>query len=357
MRSLLMALGAAILAWLGCSQAERPLRNQRLPGSGGAVAAGIVSAAPSSGAGAQVEEDLIEDPDAPCDTGLDVGSDDAYEAAAAVGLCKRALGDDWGLIEARFTMADGSEANGDDDYPLGHGILARFGDRIGPREGERLLALSSGSARAPGDPGFVSPEGFDKEYVSAAPDGFPKEAPSCPEVVTGATHDDIALEVVLRAPPGAHSFAFDFDFFTFEWPVYVCSEFNDYFVALLDPAPADQPDGNVSFDPLGNPVSVNNAYVRVCSCPSGPPCLAPPDDPHIEYACESGDAELDGSGFEGHAATGWLSTLAPVAAGEVVILRWGVYDSGDGLLDSTTVIDAFRWLGNAVEDPSTYPYE
>ena len=48
---------------------------------------------------------------------------------------------------------------------------------------------------------------------------------------------------------------------------------------------------------------------------------------------------------------------APVAAGEVVILRWGVYDSGDGLLDSTTVIDAFRWLGNAVDDPSTYPYE
>jgi hypothetical protein len=257
-------------------------------------------------------------------------------------------------VSARWAAADGSDAPDDLDWSLGHGVLDRLG-AITPREGERVLALSSGTARAPNDPGFASPAGFDKGYQSAPPDGFPKEAPACPGVLTGATHDDVALEVTVRAPPGALALAFSFDFFTYEWPDYVCSPFNDYFVALLSPPPAGQPDGNISFDAAGNSVSVNNALVRVCDCLLGPPCSAPPAMPLIEYDCPEGADELDGSGFETRAATSWLVTEAPVSDPELV-LRFAVWDSGDGILDSTVVIDAFRWLGDAPDDdPMTQP--
>jgi hypothetical protein len=83
--------------------------------------------------------------------------------------------------------------------------------------------------------------------------------------------------------------------------------------------------------------------------------MAPPLTPLIAYDCELGSDELSDTGFEQRAATGWLVTKAPVEPGEVIKLRWGVYDSGDGVLDSTTVIDHFRWLGDPAGDPGTTP--
>ena len=169
--------------------------------------------------------------------------------------------------------------------------------------------------------------------------------------------DDIALEITMIAPDNAKSFAFDFDFFTFEWPDYVCSPFNDFFAAILSPAPENVPDGNISFDSVGHPVNVNNVLVRVCECETGPPCVAPPGEPLKEFACELGSAELDKTGFEGHAATSWLTTKAPVVGGDSITLRWGIYDAGDHVLDSTVVIDNFRWLSTPEDGPSTTPFD
>jgi hypothetical protein len=328
----------------------------RLPGSGNVGAGGSgLTPGPTAGSGGELVEEVIADPAAPCDQDLALDDPDPYAGAAALGLCKRARGDDdWGILEARYTLIDGSEPDSP-SFDLGHGLLPSLGRRMRPFEGESFLALSSGTARPPGHSEFVSPAGFDKAYISEPPFGFPKESPSCDDVVTGLTRDDIALELVMRAPPEARSLAFQFTFFTFEWPVYVCSEFNDFMVALLEPFPPGQPDGNISFDQLGNPVSVNNALVRVCSCADDPPCQAPPEEPRVSYDCELGDDELEGTGFELHAATSWLVTRAPVTPGEIVKLRIGVFDSGDGLLDSTTLVDGFRWLANPIELPETEP--
>src|SRR6185295_10581255 len=131
-----------------------------------------------------------------------------------------------------------------------------------------------------------------------------------------------------------------FNFHTYEWPDWICSQFNDNFVAILDPAPTGQTDGNVSFDIKGNPVSVNNALLRTCECPSKPPC----EYGGKPFGCQLGGDPLVGTGFEGHAATGWLTTTAPVEGGSVVTLRWAIYDSGDGVLASTSIIDNFHWL-------------
>ena len=43
--------------------------------------------------------------------------------------------------------------------------------------GKKMLALSSGTARQPTDPGYQDVSGFDKGYTSASPQGFPKESP------------------------------------------------------------------------------------------------------------------------------------------------------------------------------------
>jgi hypothetical protein len=76
-------------------------------------------------------------------------------------------------------------------------------------------------------------------------------------------------------------------------------EFNDYLVTMITPKPAGLPDRNVAFDQQGNPISVNNSLLQVCS-------------PQVA----GGKA-----GFEGRAATGWVTTRAPLVLGAEVVRR------------------------------------
>jgi hypothetical protein len=109
-------------------------------------------------------------------------------------------------------------------------------------------------------------------------------------------------------------------------------------------APGIPADHNISFDSLHNPVSVNNGFFEVCQSKG---C----------YTCPSGTASLAGSGMEkldsifdpGNpiAITGggtmWLTTDAPVVPGETLTLDFMVFDVSDGILDSATILDNFRW--------------
>ena len=106
-----------------------------------------------------------------------------------------------------------------------------------------LNLIRTWTARKPDWPGYVH-RNFVKGYTSPPPTGFPKESASCPDVQTGACNDATALEVELTAPANAQGLSFDFDFFTFEFPQYICSQYNDFFVAILEPFPAMQTDGN-----------------------------------------------------------------------------------------------------------------
>lgn len=288
-----------------------------------------------------------------CDSGIAVDTQDPFDAARAVELCKIATpgGNDWGVLSAQWVMADGSPANGSANYHLGHGVLSGFGPNVTPRAGSKIFSVSSGSARQPTDPGYNSPSGFSKGYNSGHPQGFPKESPACPGVVTGTPYDATAVELEIRVPQNAKGFSFDFNFYTYEWPSYICSKYNDFFVAILSPIPAGQTDGQISFDMQGNPISVNNAFMNVCGCLSGPPCTAGGKS----FNCPLGTTELNGTGFEAHAATSWLKTQAPVTPGSVIRIRWGAYDSGDGVLDSTAVIDNWQWSAEAGTTVGTAP--
>jgi hypothetical protein len=301
----------------------------------------------------------------PCDFGLDIASSDPLNAARAVELCKLSSGPkDWGVVSAAWVMADGSPPPTTEpevsNFHLGHGLLPAFGNTDTVRMGARMLALSSGSARQPNDPGYHDVSGFDKGYVGASPTGFPKESPACPGVVTGQPHDPTGVEIAINTPSNVKGFSFDFDFFTYEWPGFICSTYNDFFVAILSPIPMGQGDGNISFDGMGNPVSVNNAFLQVCGCMGNPP--SPCSAGGKSFPCALGDLDLLGTGFgfdttggQDHGSTGWLTTTAPVEKNSMIVLRWAVYDSSDGVLDTTTLIDNWRWIADPSVSVATNP--
>lgn len=307
------------------------------------------------------QEDEVEPT---CDTGLAIDELDPIVALQALELCKVSSGPgDWGVKSAKWTLADGSDPPSFalENYHLGHGILPEFGANVKVRRGDNMLAISSGTARQPNDAGYQTVGGFNKGFNSIPPEGFPKDSSACPGVITGQPYDAAAIEVELRVPSNAQGFSFDFDFFTYEWPGYVCSQFNDFFVALLMPFPPNQTDGNISFDSAGNPISVNNALLEVCGCPGNPPnpCIAGGK----QFTCSKGNIDLIGTGFgfdtdpsgQDHGSTAWLRSKAPVVPSSEITVRFAVYDSGDGSLDSTTLIDNFQWIAKAGTTVGTDP--
>src|SRR5690606_27485467 len=143
---------------------------------------------------------------------------------------------------------------------------------------------------------------------------------------TPIANDPAALEIELRVPTNAKSLSFLFNFYTREFPTYICRAYNDFFVALQSPAPANSQHGNISFDTMKNAVSVNNGFLEVCT---------PQTANGKTFACNLGTTELDGTGYEGAAATGWLETVSPVEPGSTITLRFAVWDAADHILSSS----------------------
>jgi hypothetical protein len=81
--------------------------------------------------------------------------------------------------------------------------------------------------------------------------------------------------------------------------------------------------GNIAFDSLGHGVSGNAAFFTQCA------------------GCVNGTAVLVGTGYENHAATGWLTTTAPVTPGSTITLTLAVMDANDGSGDSIVLLDNF----------------
>lgn len=292
-------------------------------------------------AGNTIDDDcngVADDNPTNCDSALSLNGDDPVDAARAIGLCKLQGGDPqrWGLVKAQYILADGTPFSAAYD-PLGYGILSKFGP-MNPQEGSKMLVLSSGAARAPSDPGYESPGGYDKFYTSGSPSGYPKESPSCPGVITGEPHDSIGLRVEVKTPTNAKSLSFNLNFYTYEFPGFVCSTYNDFFVAMLSPQPANQPDGNISYDSQGNTISVNAGFLRVCHAQNAG---------GKDFPCDLGPGGLAGTGFDdgnNSAATDWLMTTSPLQKpGDNITLEFSIWDSGDGVLDSTVLLDNFAF--------------
>ena len=254
---------------------------------------------------------------------------------------------DWGVLSAQYVRANGSPTPVNERV----GILANFGPNVPPRAGDSVLALSSGKARLPGQPGACTSATCSTASPGFAPAGFPQAVPGCN--VANNVNDDMGLDVTLRAPTNATGYKFNFKFYSFEYGEWVCTSYNDQFIALVNPAPAGSQNGNISFDSAGNPVSVNIAFFDVCAscadfaqnCFTGT-CPSPPNP-----CCPAGTAELVGNGFdngfgsgEDAGGTSWLQTQAPIGGGETFSIRFAIWDTSDSALDSTAIVDAFEWI-------------
>ena len=151
---------------------------------------------------------------------------------------------------------------------------------------------------------------------------------SDPDKTVGTVHDLCGFTVTLKVPGGAKGFAFDFNFFSAEYPEWVGTQYNDSFNVML--TGQNYNNQNVAFDSKLKPISINVAFFTICN---GGGCLEP-------------GSKLAGTGYNNGVggATGWLTTTVPVVPGETITLRFVIYDEGDHIYDSDVLINNFRWL-------------
>jgi hypothetical protein len=304
-----------------------------------------------------------------CDNGLPA-SGTAMQAAQAMGLCQNADATHWGVVSAKFTQGTASA-------PDAHqtSILGSFGNALKPLEGSSLAVLSSGYASAmdscPTNQRFSNLAGNSFKFgcamtgMGAAPAGFPKSAGGCPSQMGAAVNDVVDFQVQIKVPANANGFAFNFDFGSGEWPEYVCSPFNDSFIAYLKSTAFNNGTAdNISFDSKNNPVSVNNGFFGECSPSNAKTGCAPQATPGTA-ACGGGTADLMGTGFydlddklnpyacqksnqTGGGMTGWLKTTAPATPGETLTIDFIIWDTGDQFYDSSVLLDKWVWKPNPV---------
>jgi hypothetical protein len=305
----------------------------------------------------------VDEAPAACDQGLALQSSDALDFARSLGLCERAAPNaqgkarTWGVLEAAIETTDGKGK----PLPRQYGIQTAWGAQVTPRAGASMVALSSGVARTPTQPGYVAlPKGTDSTpNAHAAPPGFPKNAQGCPVSRFPQAFDSVVLRIKIRVPTNAKGFSFDFKFYTTEYAEYVCQAYNDSFVTILETKAPLPPtlDRNVSFGPNGDPINVNSAFFLACS----------PDTAWNgkAFACPLGTAELVGTGFDAipaglgkiaqNGATDWLRTTAPVVPGEDMTVSFMIWNVGDHWLPSSVILDNFQWSAETVTTPVTQP--
>ena len=274
------------------------------------------------------------------------------------------------MISADFTNGYGSTTAPNAQQ---HGLLPKFGNVVKPQEGALLGVISTGTAtEQDGDKGplFDQKDGMQGKGTRTAPPGFPKATAGCGTGQKPPLYDLVDVKLRIRVPTNAKGLSFKFDFWSGEWPEYVCSNFNDAFVAYLTAKGFNngQPD-NISFDAQNNPVSVNNGFFDRCTPNTTVGCASNPLSSKTA-ACAGGEAELAGTGFgqdsppstycglktsTSGGATGWLQSKAPVNPGEVITLEFMVWDAGDSSWDSSVLLDAFEWVPGPVTTGTTRP--
>lgn len=284
----------------------------------------------------------------------------------------------WGVITANLDLADGTG----NPAANSRSIRPGFGNVLLPEFGDRLAVLSSGRAADANDvnPAFAAFQDgqtmgtsspVPADWYAANGNALPN-APGCPAPVGNTANDPVMLNLTIRVPTNAQSFSLMMYFFSAEYPEYVCTEFNDFFVALVDSTNNTNPaDGNIAiYDdgvsqwPLGvNILAAADGLFTQCTNGAIGQCGAADN-----YAGCNGTNELAGTGMDTQSATpfsclyagrhgggtGWLEVTGNVTPGEVMTLRLAIWDTADGLFDSVVLLDDFQWSVEASE-PGVQP--
>ncbi|MCL2325672.1 MAG: choice-of-anchor L domain-containing protein [Proteobacteria bacterium] len=312
----------------------------------------------------------------------------ARAMAQAMGIiwqCESGADCHYGLLEARLTRSNSSalpdkrQVNVLSDFANAEGVK-----KILPREGNTFAVISSGEAldvfrgvssadleietivsetvNPDGSVTRVSADSRIPDRYAAVHGGKLASHELCQAETFPPIFDSVQLHLKIRAPRNAKGFQFDFRFFSREYPEFICSKFNDFFLVLLKSTHEEMkayPDGNIAFDIKGNPVSVNNGFFTTCR---RIPCQTQSDCPAFMTCesnlcsagadtCRDGDGAIEayypqpyGYGYGRGGGTAWLTTTAPVVGGEDFELDFYLWDTGDRKYDSSVILDNFKWL-------------
>ena len=314
---------------------------------------------------------------APWDAGLLSNSSAVLDYAKAMELCNTATeaSGEPGVISAAFTLASGSGT----PAAVSRSIRPAFGtsaDNV-PRAGVRMVVLSTGAAAAKNqtNPAYQAfQDGINTGTSSTAPadwlaanGGTFPNAPGCPSPQGVTANNPVMLTLRIRTPANANSFRVSAKFFSSEYPEWVCSPFNDFFVTLLDSAYTgpnpNPPDKNLAVYSVGAakyPLGVNLVNVGLFTqCLSGPTGCGQNAVPGTNPF----GTGLAGTGMEDMAATStgicgtnnrvgggtdWLVMRGNVVPGEIITLRFAIWDTSDNLFDSLVLLDNFAWSSATV---------
>jgi hypothetical protein len=242
--------------------------------------------------------------------------------------------------------------------------------------------LSTGRAADQNDvnPGYAA---FQTGQNMNTASGFPQpwymqngsnlpNAPGCAAPIDTQAFDSASLNIQIRVPTNANSFSVDMYFFSAEYPEYVCTAFNDFFVTLVTSSdPGNPADGNIAiYDDGVNtyPVGVNilygaNGLFTACTDGTISQCGTP-----ANYTGCTSNAELAGTGFnvngqvlyacdyggETGGGTSWLNMTGNVTPGELLTIRFALWDTSDHIFDSLVLLDNWQWSVQA-SDPGVTP--
>lgn len=224
-----------------------------------------------------------------------------------------------------------------------------------PREGEKLLIVSTGRVGALNDEGvliedagsqFDNDNNFNPDNPNALPAPMSPEAGSnggnggtpfegcdlindCSDSIdpnwtlgNGDPNDLLYAGFDITVPGGTYGFEFDVAFFSAEYPEYVGDKFNDMFIGW---STSEAYTGNVTFYDK-QPFTVTSLAEAMVQ--SGYTDQAP---------------ELAGTGFEGYGSTGWTTVSAPTIPGETFTFAFAIMDMGDSSKATAAVLDHWRW--------------
>lgn len=298
-----------------------------------------------------------------CDEGTDVFQ--------TIGLGCPSVGDDHTpVISPAFVSAD----------PRASSSVRIYGNEIfSAREGSRLLVLTTGVLPEPdGEDRIDVPFGQTRLPPDAGNNGNPDDqtlplpirpvsgshsAPfvdcdghgDCSETLPAAfdrAHDLLYLSFSVEVPNGTFGYQVDLAWFSAEFPRLVDEPGNDLFVWWQS---SDAFTGNVTTFG-GAPMSATGLQPYIT-------------DPSTQAATGNVTALVD-TGYEGSisgrctfswgtysdcpngATTGWMTLEAPVQPGETVQIVVALFDQGDANLDTTVLLDNWRWSCGGC-DPAT----
>src|SRR5690606_23926956 len=177
----------------------------------------------------------VDEGEPPCAT--DLSPEDPMAFAHAIDVCNQ-------VRDARWA----EDANID---ARSRGIFPAYGDTYVRHMGPDFMVLSTGIAGDRNHPAF---DDTSTDLGNSVPHPDPQGAIGCSDADPGTVNDYTELELVLDVPANANSFSFDFNFMSIEFPEYVCTQFDDTFLAMLQSL---EYTGNVSFDSQGNRMSIN----------------------------------------------------------------------------------------------------